>query len=384
MPIYLRITIQGERSEVATGRACEPNRWNSKAGRTMGTKEDSRALNSFLETLHSKVLKCHHEMLVAEETISAVSLKDRFSGKSQRVRTIIEVFEDHNQKMKALIGKDFKKATLQRYNTTLMHLKDFMKFKYGISDIPIQKINLSFLNEFEYYLRTRRKCCNNSALKYLKNFGKIVRICLGNGWLLVDPFLNYKPKIQRVNRTALTWDDLKSIEEKGFSIERLETVKDIFLFSCYTGLAYVDIKNLTKAEISLGVDGEKWIFTRRQKTDIESRIPILPKAWNIIENYQENIECQIKGVLLPILSNQKMNAYLKEIGDLCGIDKPLTFHIARHTFATTITLNNGVPIESVSKMLGHTNIKTTQHYAKLHDHKVGTDMMLLREKMNSI
>jgi integrase len=228
-------------------------------------------------------------------------------------------------------------------------------------------------------LRSIRKCGNNSAIKYIKNFGKIVRICLGNGWLTVDPYLNYKPKTSKVHRTALTKEELKAISEKEMPMERLRLVKDIFLFCCYTGLAYVDVRKLKRSEVLKGIDGENWIYTNRKKTDTLSRIPILPSALEILERYEDHPQCQDN--VLPVMSNQKMNAYLKEIADLSGINKILTFHIARHTFATTITLNNGVPIESVAKMLGHTNIKTTQIYAKVMDHKISEDMSLLRQKL---
>ena len=185
---------------------------------------------------------------------------------------------------------------------------------------------------------------------------------------------------REVERTALTEHELGILQNKSFSIERLKLVKDIFIFSCYTGLAYVDVQKLKRSEINIGVDGEKWIFTKRQKTDSSSRIPLLPAALEILENYQEHPQCKFQDKVLPVLSNQKMNSYLKEIADVCGIQKNLTYHIARHTFATTVTLSNGVPIETVSKMLGHRNLKTTQHYAKILDKKISEDMKNLRAK----
>jgi site-specific recombinase XerD len=184
-----------------------------------------------------------------------------------------------------------------------------------------------------------------------------------------------------VERVYLSEEEIENIINKDFKTDRLSLVRDIFLFSCFTGLAYIDVKNLTKSHISLGIDGEKWIFTHRQKTETASKIPILPITQMIIDKYEDHPECCNQNKLLPILSNQKMNAYLKEIAGVCEIEKDLTFHIARHTFATTVTLTNGVPIESVSKMLGHKNLRTTQHYAKVLDKKVSEDMMILRNKM---
>jgi site-specific recombinase XerD len=204
---------------------------------------------------------------------------------------------------------------------------------------------------------------------------------LANNWIDRNPFSNYKAKIREVERVYLSEEEIENIINKDFKTDRLSLVRDIFLFSCFTGLAYIDVKNLTKSHISLGIDGEKWIFTHRQKTETASKIPILPITQMIIDKYEDHPECCNQNKLLPILSNQKMNAYLKEIAGICEIEKELTFHIARHTFATTVTLTNGVPIESVSKMLGHKNLRTTQHYAKVLDKKVSEDMMILRNKM---
>lgn len=379
--IYVRFTVDGQRAEASTGKTCDPKKWNSKARRASGTKENVKSLNAHLDGLQSQILEMHNWMVLNEEHITADNLKNRFIGKAEKVRTLLSVFEEHNEKMKSLVGKEFEKSTLQRYETALMHTRDFMNWKYNISDIPVSKINFEFLNEFEYYLRSVRNCANNSAIKYIKNLGKIVRICLGNGWLTVDPYIKYKPKTTKVHRVVLTKDDLTSIAEKHFSIERLDQVRDIFLFSCYTGLAYVDVRKLKRSEVEKGIDGKLWIYTHRQKTDSLSRIPLLPMALSIIQKYEDHPHCIVDDLLLPVISNQKMNAYLKEIADVCGIDKLLTFHIARHTFATTVTLNNGVPIETVAKMMGHSNIKTTQIYAKVLDHKISGDMAVLRSKL---
>jgi site-specific recombinase XerD len=322
-------------------------------------------------------------MQIREEVLTAENVKNRFTGKEEKARTLVAVFEDHNQKMESLVGQEFEKSTLQRYKTCLMHVQEFLRLQLNLNDIPVDKITFKLLNDFEYYLRSIRKCGNNSAIKYVKNLGKIVRICLGNGWLTIDPYANYKPKTKKTHRVVLTKEELFRLVEKEFTVERLNLVKDIFVFSCYTGLAYVDARKLKRSEVIKGIDNNMWIYTNRQKTDSLSRIPVLPVPSTIIEKYADHPQCENNGLLLPVMSNQKMNAYLKEIADLCGIQKPLTFHIARHTFATTVTLNNGVPIESVAKMMGHTSIKTTQIYAKVMDHKISEDMESLRQKLNS-
>ena len=206
---------------------------------------------------------------------------------------------------------------------------------------------------------------------------------MANGWLTKDPFANYKAKVKEVIREFLTEQEIQSLMEKEFVSERLELVRDIFVFSCFSGLAYIDVKQLSKDNIVLGIDGDKWINKNRQKTDTNSKIPLLPTAQYILDKYANHPVCVNEDKLLPIFSNQKMNAYLKEIATVCGINKELTFHIARHTFATTVTLSNGVPIETVSKMLGHTNLKTTQHYAKILDKKISEDMQVLKAKFNT-
>jgi site-specific recombinase XerD len=384
MPIYLRITVDGQRTELAVSRKFDPDRWDAGTGRATGTKADSRTLNAYLDDMQFKLYELQRRMSEQNELITAETLKNRYSGKAEKARTLVSVFEDHNTKMKTLVGEEFEKSTLQRYETCLMHAKDFMRSRYNISDIPVSKIDFAFLNDFEYYLRSERKCGNNSAIKYIKNLGKIVRICLGNGWLTVNPYINYKPKQKAVHREALNKEELEQLTKKKFEVERLCTVRDMFVFCCYTGLAYVDVYKLKRSELVKGVDGNLWIHTNRQKTDTLSRIPVLPAALSIIRAYEDHPQCIVKETLLPVISNQKMNAYLKEIADLCKIKKLLTFHIARHTFATTITLNNGVPIESVAKMMGHTNIKTTQIYAKVMDHKISEDMETLKRKLSFI
>lgn len=380
-PLYLRITMDGQRSEIASKRYIVPGKWNSKIQKQIGNSEDARKTNHFLKTLEQCVFEAYRQMFENEEPLTAARLKERLTGADKKAKhSLIAVFKEHNDRLAALVGKEYARGTLQRYEISLRHTIDFLQWKFGTSDIDVARIDHEFISAYDFYLRSVRKCGNNSAVKYIKNFGKIVRICLANGWLPVDPFLNYKVKLKKVNRVILDTEELKALAEKQFAIERLTQVRDVFLFCCYTGLAYIDVKKLSRGEIRIGVDGGKWVFTKRTKTAIPSSIPLLPPALKLLEQYQDHPECGNTGKLLPVLSNQKMNAYLKEIADVCGINKPLTFHIARHTFATTVTLLNGVPIESVSRMLGHTNIKTTQHYAKILDIKVSKDMQLLRQK----
>lgn len=382
VPIYLRLTVNGQRAEMSISRECQPERWNSDAGLARGTTEEVKALNAYISILQGKIHQYHNQLLATGEPITAESLKNKVAGKPERARSLVKIFEDHNQKIEALLNEEFAPGTLERYKTSLKHTVDFLQWKYNVSDIDIRKIDHTFVTEYEFYLRSVRKCNNNTAVKYIKNFGKIIRICIANGWLDKSPFVNYKSKVKEVERAFLVEEEIQVLASKEFATDRLNQVKDVFLFSCFTGLAYIDVKKLTKNNITIGIDGEKWIYTNRQKTDTRSNIPLLPMAEEIIAKYKEHPQCLNEGKLLPVLSNQKMNSYLKEMADVCGINKELTFHIARHTFATTVTLTNGVPIESVSKMLGHKNLRTTQHYAKILDRKVSEDMKALREKIS--
>ena len=382
LPIYIRLTVDGKRLEFSTKKFVEQSKWSSELSKMRGTTEEARSINSYLDMMKSKVFDAQMQMMHRNELLTIDNFKEKLLGTELRSRMLIPIFQDHNNKIKELVGKEYAPGTLERYKTSLSHTVEFLQWKYKISDIEITKIDHAFITDYEFWLRSVRNCANNTAVKYIKNFSKIIKICLANNWIDRNPFSNYKSKVKEVERVYLTEKEIQNIIEKDFKTERLSLVRDIFLFSCFTGLAYIDVKNLTKSHISIGIDGEKWIFTHRQKTESASKIPILPVTQMIIDKYSDHPQSNSEDKLLPILSNQKMNAYLKEIAGVCEIEKELTFHIARHTFATTVTLTNGVPIESVSKMLGHKSLRTTQHYAKVLDKKVSEDMMVLRDKFN--
>ena len=383
-PIYTRVTINAKRFEFSTNKSINPDKWSSEGSKVKGTSEEARTINSHLDYLKNQILQAEKKLIKKDISVSSENLKNELFGLTETKRMLVPIFQDHNNKIKELVGKEYAPGTLERYTTSLKHTIEFMQWKYNISDIDITKIDHAFITDYEFWLRSVRNCANNTAVKYLKNFNKIIKLCLANDWLDKNPFANYKSKVKEVERVYLTEDEIQSIIEKDFKTERLSLVRDIFLFSCFTGLAYIDVKNLTKSHISFGIDGEKWIFTHRQKTESASKIPILPVTQMIIDKYENHPLCHNENKLLPILSNQKMNAYLKEIASVCEIEKELTFHIARHTFATTVTLTNGVPIESVSKMLGHKNLRTTQHYAKVLDRKVSEDMKILKDKFSHL
>lgn len=378
--IYLRITLDGKRAECSVRRKVKFNEWNSRTQLVIGNSIVAQEINRELGIIKNKIYSIQQQFQRTEKEYNSFDLRDTYLGKDKTQKMLLEIFQEHNDKVESLIGKDFAAGTAERYRTCKNHVAAFIKQNYKKNDIPIQDVDHKFITGIEYYLKTSRKCAHNSTIKYITNFKKIIRIAHANDWIDKDPFLHWKAKLKIIDREFLTEEEIQKIIELKLKMERLDQVRDIFIFCCFTGLAYADVKKLNRCDISLGADGEEWVKTKRSKTDTRSNIPILPIAKAIIEKYKHNELLIEKDLVLPVLSNQKMNAYIKEIATLAGITKNLTFHLARHTFATTVTLTNGVPIESVSKMLGHTNLKTTQHYAKILDMKVSKDMKILRNK----
>ena len=382
VPIYLRITVNGKRAEFSTGKDVEISKWSSAQNRLKGNSEEARAINKYLDILKSNVLVLENKLALSRESFDAIDIKNLLTGANTTERYLIPIFEEHNSKIEKLLGKEYAPATLKNFKTCLAHLKEFLWKFHKKSDIDIQKLEPSFLNDFDFFLRTKPNINNNSAVKHTKNLSKILKLCYQNNWIEKDLVIFYKGKFQEVNVNFLTEEEIKTIKNKDFIGKGLNLVRDIFIFSCYTGLAYIDIFNLTKEQITIGVDGNLWIITNRQKTGTNSNIPLLPIAEEIIKKYENHPLVSNSGKLLPVYSNQKVNEYLKTIADNCNINKKLTFHCARHTFATTVTLSNNVSMESVSKMLGHKSIKTTQHYAKILDKKVSEDMNNLKKILN--
>ncbi len=382
LAVYLRVTINGERFEVSTQRYIEPARWSAAAGKAKGSSEEALKLNNYLDVLKAKVYSYQKEIIQEGNSFSKETLRGKWYGLKEHRHTLIAVFRHHNEQLKNLIGKDCSKATWTKYNTTLDHTLAYLKWKYQAQDLDVSKITYSFITDFEYWLKGIQHCNHNTTIKYISNLRKIINLCLKNGWLTKDPFLGFKMSKKEVIREFLSEQEIQALISKNITNVRLRQVRDIFLFSCFTGLAYIDAKRLKRSAIVTGIDGEKWIYTKRKKTDSPTHIPLLPRVLEIMDGYKEHPQCLREDSLLPVPSNAKLNAYLKELADICGISKNLTFHVARHTFATTITLNNGVPIESVSKMLGHKSIKITQIYAKVLDKKLSEDMQVLKQRLS--
>lgn len=384
-PIYVRITVNTYRCEISVKRRIHTDNWNNGKGMAKGKNPEISKLNSYLEQIRSQLTNYYQELIINKQALTADAIKNKFLGVEESQQTLIELIKYHNENM----DENLEWGTLKNYFTTQKYVAMFLKKKLKREDISLSELNYRFITEFEYFLRKhkpvdhQRPMENNTVMKHIERLRKMIKLAVRMEWLEKDPFTAHKAKFIKVQRGYLTQEELSLIENKSFGIERLQQVRDIFIFSCYTGLAYIDAINLKPSDIRKGIDGTDWIFTARQKTNMPVQVPILSKASENISKYKDNPRAKTSGTVFPIISNQKLNSYLKEIADLCGINKNLTFHLARHTFATTVTLTNGVPIESVSKMLGHSDIRTTQIYAKVVEKKISEDMTKLQNKLLS-
>lgn len=378
--VMLRIYLNNERLSLgSTGIAITASQWDKDKERIKGRTTDALSTNLQLDNIAGGLQAIFRKIEMSDD-LSLERIKSEFLGKKDEIDTLMQLFEKHNTDISKQVGISVSKATLQKYNVCKRHFSDFLDKQYKRNDLKLTELTYLVIREFDLYLRTVVGQNSNTATKTMKTFKTITLLGQKMGVLLHDPFMNHRFHLEPVNRGFLTDEEILLIANKEIGIPRLELVRDIFIFSCFTGLAYIDVSNLTPDHI-VTLGDKQWIMTQRQKTSVETNILLLdiPKA--IIDKYCDNPAYpKRENKLFPILSNQKMNAYLKEIADLCSIKKNLTFHLARHTFAT-MSLSKGVPMESVSKMLGHTNIKTTQIYARITNKKIEHDMEKLAGKL---
>ncbi|MFK2642006.1 site-specific integrase [Bacteroides fragilis] len=377
-PVMVRIFLNGEMLNVgSSGISVDKKMWNNSTSRLKGRTSEALSLNARLDDISSSLqgIFRRHEL---DEDLTLDKIKSIYLGKNKVKTTFMELYGKYLEDIKSQVGNGKTIATYHKYSAAGKHFENFLHLKYGRKDLMPGELTHIIIHDFEVYLRTTASLKPNSATKTLKFFKTVVIFAQKSGIMTHDPFIHHHFHLEQVDRGFLTDEEIQRIMQKEFATPRLEAVRDIFIFSCFCGLAYIDVANLTQDNI-VSLDGKMWIMTKRQKTNIPSNILLLDIPLMIIDKYKGKTT---KGKLLPILSNQKMNSYLKEIADLCGIKKNLTFHLARHTFAT-MTLSKGVPIESVSKMLGHTNIKTTQIYARITNKKIEEDMLALAGKLDN-
>lgn len=380
-PIFARITINHQMTHLATRYYLPADRWLSKEGRTVGRTKEEKEVNAYLDNLRGLIFAKYNEMFLAGEVITARKLKCRLISKDEKSMTLLELFDDYIKDYSKLVGVSKTKKTCDRYILTRRRIEEFMQSEYKRTDISVNDVNPKFIAGFEIFLRTQYKLSNNYVMKMIQRFRSIYQVAIDNGWANKNPFVSFKLKFENTERGYLTMAELTNLMNKQLPSKRLEQIRDVFVFSCFTGLAYCDAQALTAEHIIVGPNKAHWLRTHRKKTSAPVDVPLLEIPLQILAKYEGRCP---NGKLLPIPSNQKCNDYLKEIASICGIEKRLTFHLARHTFATTVTLTNGVPIESVSKMLGHRSLKTTQIYAKIVNDKLAEDMTNLSTRLQHL
>ncbi|HLO56455.1 MAG TPA: site-specific integrase [Saprospiraceae bacterium] len=382
-PVLMMLFLDGRRAYVSTGLVAELKNWDSKYGRFVGDPSKVNTKNEFLERMKMDVLRIYNEMKSKDDDITVDILRQKLKGEADtKAKSLIECCQVYNSSFEKLVGIEIGEITFGRYATFAARISEFITTKLKLKDIYLTDIKYSFGIEYEHYLKTELKLHQNTLVKYIQYLNRVLDYCVKYEWLEKNVLFGYKCPVKETKREYLTQDELQRIMEKVINIDRLREVRDIFVFCCHTGYAYKDAAELTPDHIGMGINGRKWIYTSRQKTDNVSNVPLLDQAMEIIEKYQNHPICVSKNRLLPMKSNQKLNSYLKELADICGITKPMTMHIARHTFATTVLLSNGVSMEATSKMLGHSSLKTTQIYGKILETRVGAEMEMLSAKLS--
>lgn len=375
--VCMRITVNGVRAETNIRKSVEPSLWNQAKECVKGKSRKACDLNTYLENARIRLHQLFCEMEEQGLPITARLLQASFFGQekaTEEIRTIIGTMQEHNDQCRALVGKDYALITVRRYESCKRYLAELIRQKYDKEDLPLTEINGELVRAFEFYLKTEKECQQNTVIRYMKCLKKITNLALANEWISKDPFVGIKFHEKEVIREFLTMDELFTIYHKEFPLERITVVRDVFIFAAFTGLAFIDVQQLAPEHIVEDANGNLWIRKPRQKTKNMCNIPLLDIPMEILRKYANHPTCQKKKVLLPVPCNQKMNSYLKEIADLCMIKKNLTTHTARHSYATSVCLANGVSIENVAKMLGHSNIKMTQHYARVLDSSILRDM----------
>lgn len=382
-PLMVRITANKDRKDLSLKYRIPIDRWHTEKQLVTGPSPDTKSLNKYIDEVRTELHNCFRQMQIDKKKITAQAIKSKFLGEDEEDKSLLDVIKYHNDTMKDTLAW----GTAKNYYTTQKYVTEFLKEKLKTSNVYLSQLNYKFLTDFEMFLRThvpgenQKPCGNNTVMKHIERFRKIVSMAVRNDWLKQDPFIKFKPNFIRKDRGFLSEEELAAIENKEISIARIEAVRDMFIFSCYTGLAYADARNLSAEQIQFGIDGKKWIIITRQKTGVQANLPLLPKALEIIEKYKDHPKCKSTGKILPMISNQPFNSFLKEIATICGVNKNLTHHLARHTFATTVCLLNGISMEATSGMLGHTSVRTTQIYGKILPQRISNEMANLCAKL---
>lgn len=378
--IYARITVNQRRVLVSLKRKISFDLWDSSKKKVKGTSSEAKQINHYLDSAKSRIFQCYQELSSKGKKVTAQLIKATYLGEVENSKSLRDLIEYHSRKIKNTHAA----GSIRNYRVSEKYFFKFLNKERKTSDIYLKELDYKFLCDFEdflgsYYPKGHPKAMgHNTIMKHIQRLRKMVTLAYNMEWLDKDPFRRWKNTFEKKDREFLTVGELSNLETYEFLVERLDRVRDLFVFSCYTGISYTDIMKLTKDNITIGIDRNKWIISKRQKTNTPIKVPLLDPVLELIKKYEDHPMTLVSGTLLPKITNEKLNVYLKEVAILCGIKKNLTFHMARHTFATTVTLSNGVPIETVSKLLGHTKISTTQIYARVLENKISQDMNALR------
>nr|WP_302774656.1 site-specific integrase [Alistipes onderdonkii] len=384
--VCMRITVNGTRVENNIRKSIDPALWSQAKETARGKSRRACDLNTYIEEARIKLYQIFCELEQQNRPVTARLLQELFFGqeKPEEVRTLLGTMQEHNDQCRALVGTDYALITVRRYESCRRYLAELIRQRYGKEDLPLAEVNGELVRAFAFYLKTEKGCQQNTVIRYMKCLKKITNLARANDWMAKDPFLGIRFHEKEVVREFLTMDELQTIYRKEFPLERLTLVRDVFIFAAFTGLAFIDVQQLAPEHIVRDNNGNLWIRKPRQKTKNMCNIPLLDIPQEILRKYADHSTCRKKGVLLPVPCNQKMNSYLKEIADICMIRKNLTTHCARHSYATSVCLANGVSLENVAKMLGHSNIKMTQHYARVLDSSILRDMMQVRRAISKL
>ncbi|WP_426587911.1 site-specific integrase [Mucilaginibacter sp. R-33] len=382
--VYVGIMVNKEKTMLALKQQVVVEDWDFGRGSLKVKVPEAEKTNAYLEQVKFTITTYYQQLQMAGKDITPQLLKAYFLGEeTDESYMLSKLIDYHRETASAALTH----STLKHYEVTVRYLEKFLKAKRNATDIRICDIDYKFIIDFETFLRSHKPADhyqpinNNGVMKHLIRLRKMTTLAFKLQWITKDPFKSYKFRYKKVETAFLSTNELKLLENYELASDTLKVIRDYFLFACYTGLSFVDLMNLHEGNIVRGEDGEKWLKLFRQKSNEPTNIPVLSPALAIMNKYKDNPRSITLGKIFPTITNQKVNVYLKEIAKIIGIKKKLTFGVARHTFATTITLANNVPIETVSKMMGHTKIATTQIYARVLLKKISEDMHVLREKL---
>lgn len=379
-PIVMRITHEKERMNLSLGIRVHPSNWDSKRQRAKGNSDWANQINAHLNSCKTKVFEAYDTLFKASQSFSVKQIAEEYSGENKKQIGLLEAFKIYNQRIEAKVNTEYAPGTVVKYNSTLRKVARFLKTQ-GREEIPLAEVDRKFIADLDQYFRAVLKSRNNTAVKNLRHLKTVLRMCRINDWIQHDPFDFMTFREVPTLREYLTAEEIKKWQAVKLSSRSLEIVRDVFLFQVFTGLAHADVYKLSSAHIKIGNDGKKWLYITRTKTDSLTQVPLLPMAEEILKRYSDHPKCQKSGRLLPVPCNQAMNRALKKVAEAAKITKNIQTHCGRHTYATTVLLGNGVSMETTSKLLGHSNLRTTQIYGKITETKIAQDLIGLDKRL---